>query len=189
MTRGHLRRQLPLTVAAVLLAVGTAWAAPSVDCRAEAAGARALVTIDVQELFDTQLLRLVQLGMVGRLRVEAALYRRRPLWFDARVADLRREFGIGWSAEESSLFVDGKRATTSRAEQRMQLPVLSLLPEGGSAGDYVEVNLRLEVVTASSLGEVARWVVRGGDNEVPRALVNYLAADLARKAACRCPVH
>jgi len=85
------------------------------------------------------------------------------------------------------------------------LPVLPLRPERGrlaSAEHYVDVTVRLEVVTASSLGAVAHWLVAGrpapaadrrsqdgdeaGRSLLPRALAGVLAADLARTARARC---
>jgi hypothetical protein len=168
----------------------SAWAAPGARCRAERAGQRALVATEVTDLLDPQLLRLVELGLVGRLRVEAVLYRRRPMWFDQRVTEQVREHGIGWSPEGRTLLVDGKRSDPAAwALGRVPLPFLSLLPcrfEGGA--HYVEISLRLEVVTSASLGEVARWLAAGDERSVPRVLVDYLAADLARTSRCRCDV-
>jgi hypothetical protein len=166
-----------------------AWAAPGARCRAEQAGQRALVSPEVTDLLDPQLLRLVELGLVGRLRVEAALYRRRRLWFDQRVTEQVREYGIGWSPSDRALLVDGQRANPAAwASGRLLLPFLSLPGRLRAGAHYVEINLRLEVVTSASLGEVARWLVAGADRTVPRALVDYLAADLARTGSCRCDV-
>jgi hypothetical protein len=167
-----------------------AWAAPGARCRAEQAGPRALVDIEVTDLLDQQLQRLVELGLVGRLRVEAALYRRRRLWFDQRVTEQVREYGIGWSPTDRGLLVDGQRVDpAARRSGRLPLPFLTLPGRLRAGAHYVEITLRLEVVTAASLGEVARWLVAGADRTVPRALVDYLAADLARTGSCRCEVH
>jgi hypothetical protein len=181
-----------LTLASLAaLSTREAWATPAASCRAERAGQRALVATEVIELLEPGLRRLVELGLVGRLRVEAALYRRRPLWFDQRVAEQVRDHGIGWSRTDRTLLLDGQRMDPAAlARGRMTLPFLSLLPGRFRSGDhYVEINLRLEVVTSASLGEVARWLVDDADRSVvPRALVDYLAADLARTSSCRCEV-
>jgi hypothetical protein len=148
------------------------------------------VETEVTDLLEPQLLRLVELGLVGRLRVEAVLYRRRPMWFDQRVTEQVREHGIGWSPEGRTLLVDGKRTDAAAwAQGRVPLPFVSLLPGRFAGGQhYVEISLRLEVVTSASLGEVARWLAAGRERSVPRVLVDYLAADLARTSRCRCDV-
>jgi hypothetical protein len=176
---------------------------PSARCRAERAGERAWVTVTLDELMDPELLRLVSLGLPGRLRVEVSLHRRRRLWFDALVAQETRVVGLAWSKPDGALLLDGRRAPDPA---RLELPPSPLRPRSGpplGAGHYVSVNVRLEVVTAASLGEVARWLVarqnRGERREgegaspsnagvLPRVLVDYLAADLARTASTRCPV-
>lgn len=200
--------------AAALLLLGPTvtrpvWANAQVGCQAERAGQRALLQIVVAELFDRELLRLVELGLEGRLHIEAALYRRRRFWMDARVAESQHVFTIAWSKPERRFLLDGRAITSPR---RFNLPRQSLRPADESlqqASHYVEIALRLEVITASSLGQVARWMVsrpgqptaepdpaaqpapnqaEASGTVLPRALVNYLAADLARTARGRCPV-
>jgi hypothetical protein len=193
-----------LATASIAGGAGAAWAQPALDCRADTAGQRVLLRVSLAELFDEELLRLVELGLVGRLRVTATLYRQRPLWFDARLAESSRELAVSWSRQESTFTIEGRPV---ERPNRLELPEMIM---GGALGDapdsapaYVEVTARLEVITASSLGQVARWLVRGkaqgersaaperaesGSPLVPRALVNYLAADLARTASGRCPL-
>jgi hypothetical protein len=196
-----------VAVAAVALVAAPAAArgAPSAQCRAEQAGERAWVAVTLDDLLEPQLLRLVALGLPGRLRVEVSLYRRRSLWFDALVAQDTRVLALAWSRPEGGLLLEGRRAPDPA---RLELAPSTLRPRSGpplGAGHYVTVNVRLEVVTADSLGEVARWLVApqdrgavrregeaggGASNAgvLPRVLVNYLAADLARTARARCPL-
>lgn len=206
MTRRPRRVRALLLLAALLAAGGAraAWAQPALSCRADPAGQRAILQVSLANLFDEELLRLVQLGLVGRLRIQATLYRPRALWFDARLAETSRELAVSWSREEETFTVEGRPVSHPN---RLELPELVLGPAPGSdgAGDqaYVEVNARLEVITASSLGQVARWLVRGKPGAtrraapdraesssplVPRALVEYLAADLARTTIGSCPL-
>ncbi len=192
-----------LLLAAALVAAGPrlAWADPAVACRAEATGPRAVLRIAVRDMFDQELLRLVQLGLVGRLRVQATLYRRRPVWFDAKLLEVGRVLSVSFSRGDGVFMLEGQPVPNPNA---IELPDIVL----GSGWDdraegselYADVSARLEVITASSLGQVARWLVGGksasaseregreGAQLVPRALVEYLAADLARTAGGRCPL-
>jgi hypothetical protein len=193
-----------MLLATALVAGGSrlVWADPNLDCRADASGQRAVLRVTVHEMFDEELLRLVELGLVGRLRVEASLYRRRQLWFDAKLLQVRRQLSVSWSRAESTFIVEGQPVANLNA---LELPdlVLSSTWDDRLAGEvYADVTARLEVITASSLGQVARWLVgskSGGEGAartesgsqaqlVPRALVEYLAADLARTTGGRCPL-
>jgi hypothetical protein len=190
-----------------------AWAAPGVSCRAERAGQRALIQIGVTQLFDPrsrELLHLVELGLVGRLHIETTLFRRRRFWFDPRLVEASHLFSIAWSKDDKSFTLEGRPIASP---YDFALPILALRPEDDALDDpdpaggyYVEVLLRLEVVTPTSLGQVARWLVTSpetpaepdpgappgasppGKTLVPRAVLNFLAADLARKAQGNCPV-
>lgn len=196
----------PLAALAGVFALGVpvlAFGAPAITCRAERAGERTLVTGRAADLFDRELVRLIELGLVGRLHVEATLYRPRGFWFDARVAESKQVFALTWSKALGEFRLDGRRVADP---QRLELPVIALQPEEPGAS-YVALTLRLEVITARSLGRVATWLVRGdsparnGDESaarttddsdqatpLPRALIEYLAADLVRTASARCPL-
>jgi hypothetical protein len=194
----------PALLALVLGAVvfgrpSRAIAAPTLSCRVERAGERSLVTGWIETLFDRELLRLIELGLPGRVHAEATLYRPRGFWFDAQIAEAKQVFVVSWSKERAEFRLDGRRLQNP---QRFELPVIGLRPEE-PGGTYVELNLRLEIITARSLGQVATWLVTGdgtrgnGDETetrdgeskrtpLPRALVDYLAADLVRTAEARC---
>ena len=86
-----------LTVALLLLA-GAA-RAQEVACRAVLAGTRALVDATVHGLLDRDLLRVVKLGLAGRLTVETTVVRRRHLWFGRVVSRTTRDLPLVWSEE------------------------------------------------------------------------------------------
>jgi hypothetical protein len=212
------RRRFGFCFAAALVGLSPtrpARAAAGVSCRAERAGQRALVQIHVTELFDRELLHLVELGLVGRLHIEATLYRRRRFWFDPRLVESSHLFSIAWSKDDKRFTLEGQTIASPYA---FGLPLLALRPDGvdddgltdrdPGGGAYVEILLRLEVITPTSLGQVARWLVTNpapateaepGSSVasaapaaprtvVPRALLNFLANDLARTARGSCPV-
>jgi hypothetical protein len=159
-------------------------------CRAERIGERARAEVTVVDLFDRDLLHLVRLGLEGRIAVEAVLYRRRPLWFDRRQAVESRTSLVTWSRGRGAFALDGQPLPDP---QRVTLPPVVLRPLADGS-HYLEISVRLEVVTAGSLVQVARWLVRGQGGEGPtpsllgRSLLSQVAADLARTASSRCPV-
>jgi hypothetical protein len=204
---------LVAVAASAVLTSAAAWAAAGVSCRAERAGQRALIQIDVTQLFDPrsrELLHLVELGLVGRLHIETTLFRRRRFWFDPRLVEASHLFSIAWSKDDKRFTLEGRPIASP---YDFALPILALRPDGDALdegdpadGTYVEVLLRLEVVTPTSLGQVARWLVTSpetpadpdpaaapgpsapGKTLVPGAVLNLLAADLARKARGTCAV-
>jgi hypothetical protein len=153
-------------------------------------GPRALVHVTAVDLFDRDLLHLVRLGQAGRIELEAVLYRHRRLWFDERRATDRRTTVVTWSRKRQDFLVDGDPGDP----ERLTFPTLALASSDGSA--YVTVSVKLEVVTAGSLVQVARWLVRGeGSTEegptpsaLGRSLLSQVASDLARTATSRCSV-
>jgi hypothetical protein len=189
--RARRRRVCALVLLAALIARGAGAEGPAqLLCRAERAGERALVQITVVDLFDRDLLHLVRLGLEGRIALEAALYRRRTFWFDQRLSSESHTAAVSWSKARQAFALDGAAADPLR----LALPALALrVPDQGA--HYVEVSVRLEVVTAGSLVQVARWLVRGGSggegptpSALGRSLLAQVAADLARTASARCPV-
>jgi hypothetical protein len=166
-------------------------AAPAASCQADRAGERARVQLVLADLFDRELLHLVRLGLRGKIRVEATLFRHRSFWFDDRRATDVREVTVGWSKEARSFTVDG--APLPDPSHVVVAPIW-LRPTGealGAGPHYVVINARLEVVTVRSLGQVATWLVRGTDGKeegsaLSRSLVAYVAADLARTATANC---
>jgi hypothetical protein len=186
------RRRLGRALLAALLllsAPALAEGPARVFCRAERAGQRALVQVTALDLFDRDLLHLVRLGQAGRIELEAVLYRRRRLWFDERRTADRHTTVVSWSRKRQGFLVDGAPGEPAR----LVFPPLTLAPVD-EAPAYVAVTVRLEVVTAGSLVQVARWLVRGEGSEGPdpsalgRSLLSQVASDLARTAVSRCAV-
>jgi hypothetical protein len=183
------RTACALAAWAVLLVPLEARADPSASCTAERAGDRADGRAVLSGLFDADLLHLVRLGLQGQIRVEVTLYRRRRFWFDERRALEVRDAVVTWNREENRYFLDGRAI-----DDPATLTIAPLSFRGLGKGEhYLEISARLEVVTAKSLGQMARWLVQGDErgeepSRLGRGLVSYVAAGLVRTAAARCRV-
>jgi hypothetical protein len=172
---------------AVLLLLAGAAKAQEVACKAVLAGTRALVDATVHGLFDRELLRIVKLGMPGRLTLEATIVRRRQLWFGAVVLTTRRELTLTWSQERGVFELDGRALPDpeNAALERLVLPI-------GDAGDprayQVEVGTTLVVVTQGSLGRVAGLLAGESDSTLAKTVLGAIANDLTRSANGTCAV-
>jgi hypothetical protein len=177
------RRKLAV---ALLLLAGAA-KAQELACKAVLAGTRALVDATVHGLLDRELLRIVKLGVSGRLTVEASVVRRRQLWFGRVVAATTRELPLAWSEERGVFELDG-RPLADPEHVSLERIVLSL----GEANDPhvydVEVVTRLVVVTPGSLGRVAHLLEGESDSALTRTLLGAIANDLTRSANGICRV-
>jgi hypothetical protein len=170
-------------------------AGPRARCTATRSGRRVVVRPEVEGLVDAELARLVRLGLSGRLEVTVTLLRRRPLWFDARVETVRLTQVLAYTAE-GGWVLDGRPLSAPPSEaalplERVALGVEARREEGDVSGLVVEVEARLQVVTAQSLGRVASWLTPSGAPErtaVGENLVRSVAEDLARSARGRCEV-
>src|SRR6185295_14193462 len=107
------RQWMVLALMVVLLSAGSAFAdgprSPLARCSALLANGRTLVDVAAEHLLSDDLVRLVRLGMTGRLQVEVTVIRRQPFWFDAVVLKERRELVVTALAEGSGLLLDGTR--------------------------------------------------------------------------------
>ena len=174
-----------LTVALLLLA-GAA-RAQEVACRAVLAGTRALVDATVHGLLDRDLLRVVKLGLAGRLTVETTVVRRRHLWFGRVVSRTTRDLPLVWSEERGLLELDGRPIADP---ERIPLErIVLLLGESEDPSSYqVELSTRLVVVTQSSLGRVAGLLSSDSDSALSRTVLSAIANDLVRSTSTPCPV-
>ncbi|HZX96357.1 MAG TPA: hypothetical protein VFE90_17685 [Myxococcales bacterium] len=175
------RRKLAL---ALLLLAGAA-KAQEVACKAVLAGTRALVDATIHGLLDRELLRIVKLGVAGRLTVETTVTRRRQLWFGHVVAATRRDLPLTWSEERGAFELDGRALPDPEhfALERIPLP----LGEADDARAYeVEVVTRLVVVTRGSLGRVADLLEGESDSPLTRTVLGAIANDLTRSASGTC---
>jgi hypothetical protein len=187
-----MRRLWPLLVdprrlAVALLLLAGATKAQEVACKAVLAGTRALVDATVHGLLDRELLRIVKLGVSGRLTVEASVVRRRQLWFGHVVAATTREIPLTWSEERGAFELDG-RALPDPEHISLERIVLSLGEAGDPRAYEVEVVTRLVVVTPGSLGRVAGLLAGESDSALARTLLGAIANDLTRSANGTCPV-
>ena len=186
------------TVPALLLASATTAGArepPAASCNARLAGRRVIVYATLDGFFDDDLLRLVRLGLAGRLDVEVALQRKRLLLFSEAQASERYRAIVSWDDKSQEFRIDGRGVGSelrNLALDRMMLSLRAPPPEGPHS---VRVSARLEVVTAASLFQVVRWI--GGREKEKSAeeaegsgvsglLVKSLLQDLARSASGSC---
>jgi hypothetical protein len=166
---------------------------PRVTCSASRVGRRVVVRPEALALVAPELERLMKLGLAGRLEVELTLLRRRPLWFSERVDATKLTQVLAYPAKEGGWRLDGRPlASPGTLELERVAWVLEEEPEAETAF-VVEVEVRLQVVTAASLGKVAKWLTRGEETEAERSaltsgLLRTVADDLTRGAEGRCAV-
>jgi predicted metal-dependent phosphotriesterase family hydrolase len=177
------RRRLAV---ALLLLAGAA-RAQEAACKAVLAGTRALVDATVHGMLDRDLLRIVKLGLSGRLSVETTVVRRRHLWFGRVVSKATREVPLAWSEERGVLEVDG-RPIADPEHIPLERIVLSLGESEDPSSYQVELSTRLVVVTQSSLGRVADLLSSDSDSPLSRTVLSAIANDLVRSASTTCPV-
>jgi len=177
------RRKLAV---ALLLLAGAA-KAQELACKAVLAGTRALVDATVHGLLDRELLRIVKLGVAGRLTVETSVVRKRQLWFGRVVASTKRDLPLVWSEERGVFELDGRALADP---EHLSLERISLgLGESEDPGAYqVEVVTRLVVVTPGSLSRVAHLLEGESDSALTRTVLGAIANDLTRSANATCPV-
>jgi hypothetical protein len=167
---------------------------PSVSCNARLAGRRVIVNATLLGFFDPELLRLVRLGLAGRLEVEVALQRRRFLMLSESLASHRFQALLSHDEKSQEFRIDGRGVGAELQSLTLDRVTLNLrgAPEPGHS---VRVSARLEVVTATSLLQLARFF--GGrerdkaaepeeGSSVSRLLVKSLLQDLARSATGTC---
>jgi hypothetical protein len=183
------KRAAVLLVCAVALCAEAALAA-SVACTATRTGARARVSISLDDLLDRDLLRLVRLGLRGKITLELRLSRR-GLFFGRTVTRVEVEAALTWSPQADVLLLDGRPVADAG---HLQLERLALEADAPKDAELeVEVSARLQVVTAQSLGDVARWIAGGEGTAGERSafgsnLIGAVAEDLTRSAKGSCPV-
>lgn len=180
-------------IAAVGLLAPTARAQEaSASCTATLTGRRVVVRPEAQAFLTEDLDRLLRLGLAGRIEVELTLLRRRKLWFDARVDSTQLTHVLSFTRGEYLL--DGRPLASGAKALELERAAWTL-EEAPEASDtlLVQVNVRLQVVTAASLGKVASWLTQDApagteDSPVTRGLLRSVAEDLTRGAVGRCTV-
>ncbi len=189
MTEGSRKR---LALLALALAVG--WAGlsfaqdPRASCHASVAGGRVVVDVELEGFLDKELLRLIKLGLEGRLSLEVAVVKRRRFWFDAPVEVQSKVASLRYTRSTGKLFMDGRREVVNPA--LLALERVALRVGADPEETYgVEVTARLQVVTAQSLDKLAEWISNRRQREatpVPRNVLQAVADDLARGASAQC---
>lgn len=182
-----------LVAAAGLLAPRAHAEEPRAACTATLSGRRVVARAEALAFVSPELDRLVRLGMAGKLEVELTLWKRHSLWFDARVDGARLTqvlaFTRGGYVLDGRPLPDGPGALES---ERVAW-TLDARPEVDERF-IVQVEVRLQVVTAASLGRVASWLTQeqapstGERSGLTGTLLRSVAEDLARGASARCEV-
>ena len=189
------RRGAALVVAAGLFASGVQAEEASAACTATLSGKRVVVRPEARAFISPELDRLVRLGMAGKLEVELTLWRRRAFWFDARVDSARVTQVLAFT--RAGYLLDGRALTEDVGTLALERVAWTLDARMEADAHFVvQVEVRLTVVTAASLGRMARWLTQreapGEDSEVQTPLLGSLlrsvAEDLARQASARCDV-
>ena len=181
-----------LVAAMGLLAPGARAEEPRARCTATLSGRRVVVRPEAQSFLTPELDRLLRLGLAGRLEVELTLLRRRKLWFDEQVDSAKLTQVLSFSKGEYLL--DGRALPSGTPVLELERTAWTLAePPESSEAFMVKVDVRLQVVTAASLGKVARWLTQGEKTEAERSaltrgLLRTVAEDLTRRAEGRCSV-
>ena len=192
-TRWGRRLGAALVAAAGLLAPRTHAEEPRAACTAALSGRRVVARVEALSFVSPELDRLVRLGLAGKLEVELTLWKRRALWFDARVDGARLTQVLAFT--RGGYVLDGRPlpAGPGAIESERVAWTLDERPEVEERF-VVQVEVRLQVVTAASLGRVASWLTQ---EKTPPAeersaltgtLLRSVAEDLSRGASARCEV-
>ncbi|MFP2961766.1 hypothetical protein ACLEPN_29195 [Myxococcus sp. 1LA] len=167
---------------------------PRATCTATLSGRRVMVRSEAFDFISPELDRLVRLGMAGKLEVELTLWRRNSVWFDERVDTARVTQVLAFS--KGAYVLDGRSLPEGPSALTLERVAWSLeeRPEPGERFQ-VRINVRLQVVTAASLGRVAAWLTQGkqapddeGATLTGSVLLRSVAEDLSRGANARCDV-
>jgi hypothetical protein len=165
---------------------------PGARCTATLTGRRVVVRPEAHAFLTEDLDRLLRLGLAGRLEVELTLLRRRKLWFDARVDSAQLTQVLSFNRGEYLL--DGRSLPSGATTLELERTAWTL-EEAPEPSDtlVVQVNVRLQVVTAASLGKVASWLTQSQpadaeESPLTRNVLRSVAEDLTRSAVGRCAV-
>ncbi|MGE6758615.1 hypothetical protein ACQKGO_11420 [Corallococcus interemptor] len=178
-------------VAACLLTSGAHAEEASAACTATLSGRRVMVRPEARAFISPELDRLVRLGLAGKLEVELTLWKRRALWFDAHLDSARVTQVLAFTQE--GYVLDGRELTGGVGTLELERVAWTLDARPESDEHFVvQVEVRLQVVTATSLGRMARWLTQGepasSGTPVLTSLLRSVAEDLARQASGRCDV-
>jgi len=166
--------------------------AASATCEARAVGDRVVAVITLHGFVEDESLRLLRLGMRGRIRVEATLLRKRWGVFEQTLASRVFESDLTSSRDKRALILND--GTPVDPLGPIPLARLALrLPERDVGRTTLRIAVQLQVVTMSSLSKVAAWATESGGEDdtssiLTRGLLAAVVKDLTRSAECACPV-
>jgi hypothetical protein len=180
-----------LALAVALLAAGARAEDATAACTATLSGRRIVVRPEARDFISPELDRLVRLGMAGKWEVELTLWKRRAFWFNAQVNSAKVTQVLAFS--HASYLLDGRELPAGVGILELERVAWTLESKPASDEHYfVQVEVRLHVVTAASLGRMAAWLTQGNAQSAGTPLVGSLlrsvAEDLARRASARCAV-
>jgi len=165
---------------------------PSARCQAVQLGRRTVASVDLLHFFDRELLRLIRLGLEGRISVRLSLVRRRTAWFDDVVLSVEQQLVLTWDKDERAYRVNGVPIDAAALDPLSFDRIALGRRDGNTAGShYVEVSVQLQVVTVKSLLNAAGWVAGGKaarDDVVSTRVARAVVEDLTRKASTSCDV-
>ncbi len=161
-------------------------------CQARRAGDRVIASVELRELVDAEMQRLLQLGMKGQLRVEASLVRRRLGLFEQTVGAAVVQAELAASPGGRGLLVNGRSPAQAGGPITLDRVVVRL--SGNERPDEaltLRLTVRLRVVTVASLSKLTAWVTDSSEEDassslVTRALLTAVANDLTRTVECSC---
>jgi hypothetical protein len=165
---------------------------PAASCRARRTGDRVVAAVELRELLDAETQRLLQLGMRGRLRVDASVVRRRLGLFEQTAGTAASEAELAAGPNRRGLLVNGRLQADAGGPVSLERVAVRL--SGRERPDEAltfRVTIQLRVVTVASLSKVAAWVTDSSEEDassslVTRALLSAVADDLTRTLECSC---
>jgi hypothetical protein len=196
-TRGVRICSLALLLGALLSSTQLSEAAseqrPRAVCHARLVDDRVVTTIELQGLLDEDLLALIRLGLEGRISVEASVFRNRWGFFEQDLATHASEARVGFSSDDRTYVLDGRSRIRDPARFTMGRIALQVSEAHLKSRMTFRAEIRLQVVTESSLAKVVAWVTDSNEEEtsgsiVSRGLLSAVAKDLVRTAECSCAV-
>jgi len=168
----------------IALGGGRAFAHPKARCTAARSDSRILVEVALEDFPNRDLLRLIRLGLDGRIKVKARLMRDRSYWFDESLETRTITLKLTW-ARRLGYLIDG---SLLRDPDLIWMPAISLSRGKRRSGSlYVEVDEKLQVVTTSSLQSTAR-LLRGakGEGALGGLVMDMVVEDLTRSDGTSC---
>jgi hypothetical protein len=167
---------------------------PTVTCEAQVVGDRVLATVSLRGFVEDETLRLLRLGMRGRVRVEATALRRRWGVFEQAAASRMIEARLSSTPDKQDLLLDDRTRLAASRPITLERLALRLTERDATSGRLsLRVAVQLQVGTMSSLSKVAAWATEPGDPDassslLTRGLLAAVVNDLTRSAECTCDV-